>query len=112
MAPEQPTEKAMRRVGERIRAARLDRQISLRSFAAEMDLSPSYFSKVERGEALAGTTTYERICARLELDPKELLQDLGLIDSETQRLFEEQYRANAREVEGLLRKMAERKRKR
>ncbi|MCB2156545.1 helix-turn-helix domain-containing protein [bacterium] len=106
MANVTPGSNELKRLGEKIRAARNNQSISLRQFAAQVELSPSYFSKVERGEALAGSHTYELICRKLGLDSSELLGEIGIIDSETQRLFEEQYRANASKVQGLLRKMA------
>jgi transcriptional regulator with XRE-family HTH domain len=109
MAPLSPGSEELKRLGERIRTARTQQDISLRQFAAQVELSPSYFSKVERGEALAGSETYELICKRLGLEAKDLLGEIGLIDSETQRLFEEQYRENAAKVQGMLRKMADKK---
>lgn len=109
MAPLSPGSEQLKRLGERIRTARTERDISLRQFAALVNLSPSYFSKVERGEALAGSDTYELICGKLGLDSKELLGEIGLIDSETQHHFEELYRANAKELQGMLREMSKKK---
>ncbi|MDX1971081.1 MAG: helix-turn-helix transcriptional regulator [Candidatus Sumerlaeia bacterium] len=105
----QDTQEKLKEFGEAIRTARLAQQISLRQFAQVVELSPSYYSKVERGEALAGSETYELICNKLGLDAKLFLPKIGLIDTETRRLFEEHYRANTEELTGFLRKMSEKR---
>lgn len=106
MAKALPGSQELKRLGGEIRSAREARKISLRQFAPEVELSASYYSKVERGEVLAEISTYERICKALGLDPEKVFPKALVIDSEAVRLFEEAYRANAGAVKGELRKIA------
>lgn len=102
----------LRRVGERLRAARSAKNISLRQFAEKIDLTSSYYSKVERGEALAAVETYEAICRELGFDDpqtKGLITELGLMDSETRKAIEQEYRYNPSAVSDYFRKRAEKR---
>ncbi len=90
-----------------IKQARQEREISLRKFAEQLDLSPSYFNKLERGEALASNETYDKIWKALELDPGVLISEIGIVAPGLQRLCAEAYTADAVEVEGMLRRIVD-----
>lgn len=92
--------------GKAIREARLKKRIGLRDFVKRLHISPSYYSKVERGLALASVFTYEYICEELELDAPALLAPLGLVDSMTRRLFEDLYREDPASMKAALEKLS------
>ena len=56
---------------------------SLRQFARHLSLSPSYYSKIERGEVVASLETYEALFDALSMEKEPLLASLGMVDSET-----------------------------
>ena len=95
--------RALQKVGERFRKERERQGVSLRQFSQQIGVSPSFYSKVERGEALAGIETYERIGESLGFEPQEILPQIGVIDSKTQELFRQLYRSNAVQLAGHLR---------
>ena len=69
--------------GNRIRRLRTDREISLRAFARQIGMSPTYLSKVERGEFLPPAEEKVKAMARaLEQDPDELLALAGRVASD------------------------------
>jgi transcriptional regulator with XRE-family HTH domain len=107
MSPAKPHSKELQQVGQLLRATRELKGISLRKFAAEIDVTPSYYSKLERGIMLAGNTTYERICEKLGLDSEEVLEKIGLVDSE----FEQDAIKYYRELKGYLRRKKSREKK-
>lgn len=107
MSPASLKSRPLREVGRQIREARLARRISIRKFAQLLEVSFSYLSKVERGEAIAGNATYERICELLDLNAEEMLAKIGLVDTEFEREVVEHYQ----EVKGFLRRMKKRKEK-
>lgn len=90
-------------LGDKFMRTRMAQKISLRQFAIKIDLSPSFYSKIERAEQVASAEAYTRICNELKLDPETTLAKIGMVDSETQKEFEELYRAHAGSVKGLLR---------
>jgi transcriptional regulator with XRE-family HTH domain len=66
--------------GERIRAARLARGATLRTFARIIEISPTYLSKIERGElSPPATDKILSIASNLGEDPDELLGLAGKI---------------------------------
>lgn len=105
MEPPRPGSKELKKIGEMIKQARQEKDVSLRKFAEELDLSPSYFSKLERGEALASNETYDKIWKALGLDDKVLAEVIGIVTPELQRLLAQAYSADAVKTEGMLRKI-------
>jgi 3-hydroxyisobutyrate dehydrogenase-like beta-hydroxyacid dehydrogenase/transcriptional regulator with XRE-family HTH domain len=59
-------------VGARIRARRLERGITLRQFARDIDVSASFISQLETGKAQASVATFYTICAALDTSIDEL----------------------------------------
>lgn len=60
-------------VGERLRARRLERQLSLRDLAGRLGVSPSLISQIERGRARPSVSTLYAIAAELDVSLDELL---------------------------------------
>jgi transcriptional regulator with XRE-family HTH domain len=63
-----------RRVGTNLRSLRLERGLSQEAFAEVLDVHRTYMGGVERGERNLTLRSVERIAARLQVDPLELLQ--------------------------------------
>lgn len=59
--------RAAKQLGREIRRARVASGVSLRTFAAKLGVSPSYWSKVERGEVASGDL-YAKAINRLSID--------------------------------------------
>lgn len=91
LSSRQPSKADLKQLGKIIRAARERKNLSLRAFAKDVGLSPSYVSKVERGLTRAGTLTYEAMCELLGIDTKTVLSKAGFVDRETSQLFEAVY---------------------
>jgi transcriptional regulator with XRE-family HTH domain len=64
-------------VGERVRALRIQKGVSLRQFSADHDFNPNVISRVERGEHNVTLVTLFRLCRALESTPAELLRGLS-----------------------------------
>ncbi|HUY42358.1 MAG TPA: XRE family transcriptional regulator [Acidimicrobiales bacterium] len=62
-------------VGARIRARRLQRGISLRQFARDLEVSASFISQLETGKASPSVATLFAICAALDLSTDELFDN-------------------------------------
>jgi transcriptional regulator with XRE-family HTH domain len=60
-------------VGERLRARRLERHLSLRDLAGRLGVSPSLISQIERGQARPSVSTLYAIVAELDVSLDELL---------------------------------------
>ena len=92
-----------------IRKAREGRKLSIRAFARILNLSPSYYSKFERGLATPSIFTLEHIARWLGLDLVEVVHGAGLMDSETADMISDLYRANPTRLRRVLRGMAAKK---
>ena len=64
-------------LGARIKALRLERDLSLRSVAAQAQVSPSLLSQIERGEASPSLISLVAIADALDVRPGRLLDDDG-----------------------------------
>ncbi len=60
-------------IGERLRARRRERHLSLRDLASRLGVSPSLFSQIERGRARPSVSTLYAIVAELDVSLDELL---------------------------------------
>ena len=60
-------------VGERLRARRRERRLSLRDLASRLGVSPSLISQIERGRAKPSVSTLYAIVAELDVSLDELL---------------------------------------
>jgi transcriptional regulator with XRE-family HTH domain/mannose-6-phosphate isomerase-like protein (cupin superfamily) len=60
-------------IGERLRARRLERRLSLRDLASRLGVSPSLISQIERGLARPSVSTLYAIVAELDVSLDELL---------------------------------------
>lgn len=80
----------MKGFGAQIRALREQRQISLRKFAAEVGISPTYQSKVERGELpVPGEETIKKMAGILGQDSDDLLSLAGRVPSDLPEIIQE-----------------------
>src|ERR1019366_8627943 len=59
-------------VGARLRQRRMERGISLRQFARDIDVSASFISQLETGKAQPSVATFFSICAALDISTDEL----------------------------------------
>lgn len=74
--------------GRTVREKRVERQIGLREFAKQIGVSPTYLSKVERGEfAPPAEDKVVRIAQLLELDRDALLALAGKVASDVQGII-------------------------
>ena len=64
-------------VGERLRAIRKLRRVTLRTVAERSDLSESFLSQVERGRANASVASLKRIAAALGVNVSDLFEPNG-----------------------------------
>lgn len=64
-------------LGERVRAARAARQITLRSFASRLSISPSHLSNIEHDRVVPEPEVIRRIALSLEEDEHELFALAG-----------------------------------
>lgn len=69
-------DKALRKLGNRIRKIREQRRFSQEAFAFEAGLARSYYGGVERGERNLSFKTLVRIAKKLNLSVSELCQGI------------------------------------
>ncbi len=83
----QGTEKILEKMGERIKRARLRRNISVESLLDETGISETTFYAIEKGSSSVSIGAYAAVLAKLELD-----NDFELIalDEEGKKRFWEQ----------------------
>ena len=75
--------------GAMVRQLRESRRIGLRKFAQQVGMSPTYLSKIERGELKPPAEEKVRAIANaLERDPDELLALAGRLSSELQDIIQ------------------------
>jgi HTH-type transcriptional regulator, competence development regulator len=76
--------------GERIRELREAKQVSLRKFAQQLEISATYLSKIERGDLPPpGEDAVMRIARSLDQDPDQLLALAGKVASDLPELIRE-----------------------
>ena len=92
MSPQEPE----RSFGETLRAAREAKEIGLRRFADQIGISPTYLSKVERGEfAPPAEDKIVAMAQALGLDQDELLALAGKVASDLTQIIQEKPKAMA-----------------
>lgn len=89
MSPAPKSAEILKQVGDEFRLARQRKGISLRKFSETLNLSPSYYSKVERGEVVAGPKTYMAICHSLGIAHEGILEKVGKVDPEIEAIITE-----------------------
>jgi HTH-type transcriptional regulator, competence development regulator len=73
----------VKKFGATVRELRENKQISLRKFAEKVGVSPTFQSKVERGDfAPPSVETVKRMAQALEVDPDWLLGLAGKVSSD------------------------------
>ena len=94
-----------KKFGATIRDLRLAKQISLRKFADQVGISPTYLSKIERDEfPPPGEETVKNFADALGQDPDELLALAGKVSSDLPAIIQQRPRELAsflRTAEGL-----------
>lgn len=68
-----PTKESLESIGNHLRVARLERNISLRGMARRIDVSPSFVSQVELGKAKPSLGTLYAFLSELDLSLDELM---------------------------------------
>jgi HTH-type transcriptional regulator, competence development regulator len=92
VSPQEPE----RKFGETIRAAREQKEIGLRRFADLIGISPTYLSKVERGEfAPPAEDKIIAIARELGLDQDEMLALAGKVATDLSEIIQEHPREMA-----------------
>ncbi len=115
-------DKPERSFGPTVRALREKKDIGLRRFADLVGMSPTYLSKIERGDFLPPSEEKVKAIAKeLDIDPDELLALAGKVASDLERIIQQTPREMAtflRAAKGLgikelaeLTRQAERKKK-
>lgn len=77
MSSQAPVQETSVDVGERLRAIRKLRRVTLRTVASRADLSESFLSQVERGRANASIASLKRIAAALGVNVADLFEPNG-----------------------------------
>lgn len=75
-------------VGARVRARRLQRGISLRQFARDLEVSASFISQLETGKASPSVATLFAICAALDLSTDELFDNDATVSNLSANVIE------------------------
>ena len=65
-------------LGQAIRQARVDRQISQEELAHRSDIDRAYMSSIERGQQNPGFVSVARVASALEMTLAELMTEAGL----------------------------------
>jgi transcriptional regulator with XRE-family HTH domain len=68
-------------VGAQLRARRMESGISLRQFARDLGVSPSFISQIENGKSQPSVATLYTICNALDLSIDELFTKAGVAES-------------------------------
>lgn len=66
-----------RTLGEVLRAARIERGLTLREVSAEARVSLGYISEIERGQKEASSELLASLCAALDLPLSQVLRDVS-----------------------------------
>lgn len=77
---ETPTSDAGKRVGERIRVARMAANMSVRELSRKIDVSSSHVSQVERGLASFSVAALYKVVSLLGISMDSLFEDVPLTD--------------------------------
>jgi transcriptional regulator with XRE-family HTH domain len=75
---------AVMSVGEELRERRKAAGVSLRQFARDLGVSPSFISQIENGKSQPSVATLYMICSALNLSVDELFANAGAADSEAE----------------------------
>ena len=87
--------------GEKIKRLREDRNFSQRQFALQLDITPTYMSKIERGELPPPSEeVVKKMAQLLGCNSDELLADADKVDSDLLAIIKD----NPKAVAALLRK--------
>ncbi len=82
--------------GERIRTLRMEMKITLRKFAAMIEVTPTYVSKIERGEAQPpAEDVIKRMANILQCDVDDLITLAGKVPSDLPAIIMKQPREMA-----------------
>ena len=88
-------EALLKRLGERIRLLRKERQLSLRDLAFKIGMEPSNLSVIENGKSNPQILTYARIASALNVAIKDLFE----IDFDFQTFADQPQKYKARKHE-------------
>lgn len=90
--------------GSKVRKTRIEQDYGLREFAGKIDVSPTYLSKIERGEFdPPSEKTINAIARELGLDPEELMAVAGKMPSELEESQRETFQQYPKEMATFLR---------
>ncbi len=68
-------DKLLKKIGKKIREKRLEKDISIETFAYESDIAYTQVAKMERGEVNFNVSYLEKIAKALGIDVRELWPD-------------------------------------
>ncbi len=76
--------------GETLREARVKKGVSLRSVAAELDITPSYLSDIENDRRIPSEDVLQQLATLLDLDFDDLMARAGRFGEEAERYLKHQ----------------------
>ena len=76
--------------GETLREARVKKDISLRSVASELGITPSYLSDIENDRRVPSEDVLQQLAARLDLDFDDLMAQAGRFGENAERYLKHQ----------------------
>jgi transcriptional regulator with XRE-family HTH domain len=74
-----------RSLGERVRDARLTKQLGLREFARQLKITPSYLSDIEADRRAPAEPLLRSLADDLDLEFEKLVDLAGRLDAQTER---------------------------
>ncbi len=77
-------------LGEWLRDARMEKDISLRSLATQLDITPSYLSDIENDRRIPAEDVLQKLTKALELDFEDAMALAGRFGEQTERYVRRQ----------------------
>ncbi len=77
-------------IGEILRTARVKKGVSLRSLAAELDITPSYLSDIENDRRIPSEDVLQQMAVHLNLDFDDLMAQAGRFGENAERYLKNQ----------------------
>lgn len=77
-------------LGEWLRDARMEKDVSLRSLATQLEITPSYLSDIENDRRIPAEDVLQKLTMALELDFEEAMALAGRFGEQTERYVRRQ----------------------
>jgi transcriptional regulator with XRE-family HTH domain len=93
-------------LGTVIRSSRQRQQITLRTFAKRLGISPAFQTLIEQDRSMPDAQLIQRIARELELDPDQLCGLAGKLTPQVQKKLSQLARGDPKYFRSMLNKMA------